>query len=615
MKYINTAIRLIFAHLGLANSVALGADPVAGGEEHPMRRSRLRRWTAVLALAIASVTTPVMALETGTVKISGRFSMDYLYGELDLSLFEPDLLRVYYNGHEHTWTLTLHGTSQSHYMNGSYYGTEIHATSFDLEFFGPDAATLNGIVSKHLAGADVSVYLQNTYYSYGGGFAIMHVGVGGGVTGQLYFYTGQDMGSLTLFPADADGYPVVRAEPFSIEPDITELSELEMFSGTGFNMGSLAGPVTFEVVSDLPRLTITRSNIVAIMSWPSPSTGFSLQQNDQLNTTNWVTPTETVNDTGTIKFITVDHPVGSRFYRLFKPQETGTVTITGTFTSDSGEHAWSLTLYGTTHSHSQGWSNYFTGTQAWYSYFTEVQATSFDLQFTGPDADELNRVASEQFAGGKAGLQLRNTYDSGYNLSTMALWVSSPDESATFRAGNDGLFTPGVFPSDAYGYPIVTPEPFIFWKQRTSISWYGEFYDDYEEGGPFPNAKISGSLGPDVGPPIPSPTVSIGDSSVVEGDSGSSTMRFTVTLSGGAGPSTVSVSYRTVNGTASAASDYSAASGTLAFPPGVLSQTITIAVTGDHKREPNETFTVELFNAVGPTLGDAVATGTILNDD
>src|SRR5262245_16947362 len=93
-------------------------------------------------------------------------------------------------------------------------------------------------------------------------------------------------------------------------------------------------------------------------------------------------------------------------------QETGTVTVTGTFTSDSGEHTWALTLYGTTHSHSEGWSYY------WYRYYTDVQATSFDLQFTGPDADDLNRVASEQFAGGKAGLQLMNTYDSGYNLST-----------------------------------------------------------------------------------------------------------------------------------------------------------------------------------------------------
>ena len=123
----------------------------------------LSKWTAVLALLIAPLAAPVMAQETGTVKISGRFSMDYLSGELDLYYFEPDLLGVYNNGHEHTWTLTLHGTSQSHNSNGSYYGTEIHSTSFDLEFFGPDAATLNGIVSKHLAGRSVNVYLQNTY--------------------------------------------------------------------------------------------------------------------------------------------------------------------------------------------------------------------------------------------------------------------------------------------------------------------------------------------------------------------------------------------------------------------------------------------------------------------
>src|SRR5262249_39780046 len=123
----------------------------------------LSKWTAVLALAIAPLAAPVMAQGTGTVKISGRFSMDYLSGELDLYYFDPDLLGVYYNGHAHTWTLTLHGTSQSHTTNGSYYGTEIHSTSFDLEFFGPDAATLNGIVSKHLAGKSVNVYLHNTY--------------------------------------------------------------------------------------------------------------------------------------------------------------------------------------------------------------------------------------------------------------------------------------------------------------------------------------------------------------------------------------------------------------------------------------------------------------------
>ena len=127
------------------------------------------RWTAVLALVIALAPGAASAQEDGTVTISGRFSMDYLYGELDLSLFEPDLLGVYYNGHEHTWTLTLHGTTHSHYTFAvedfamNYYATEIHATSFDLEFSGPDAATLNGIVSDHIAGGDVVIELRNAY--------------------------------------------------------------------------------------------------------------------------------------------------------------------------------------------------------------------------------------------------------------------------------------------------------------------------------------------------------------------------------------------------------------------------------------------------------------------
>ena len=210
-----------------------------------MKRLTHFRWVAVLTLALALAPPDASAQEDGTVTISGLFSMDYLDGESDLYWFVPDLVAVYDNGHEHTWTLTLHGTTQSHSTNGSYYGTEIHATSFDLEFFGPDAATLNSIVSDHLAGGDVSVYLQNTYYAHGGGFAIMHVLVRGGDPG-MQFYTGQDMGSFTLFPTDAAGYPVVGPEPFAIEPDNTELGYFDMLSGTGGAIGSLVGPVTFE---------------------------------------------------------------------------------------------------------------------------------------------------------------------------------------------------------------------------------------------------------------------------------------------------------------------------------------------------------------------------------
>ncbi len=69
-----------------------------------------------------------------------------------------------------------------------------------------------------------------------------------------------------------------------------------------------------------PVLTIMlTSTNTAMVYWPSPSTGFNLQQNTNLATTNWVAVTNTVTDNGTIRFIIVNPPTGNRFYRLFKP--------------------------------------------------------------------------------------------------------------------------------------------------------------------------------------------------------------------------------------------------------------------------------------------------------
>ena len=64
------------------------------------------------------------------------------------------------------------------------------------------------------------------------------------------------------------------------------------------------------------RLTTTNT---ALVLWPSPSTGFLLQQSTDLTTTGWVTTLETVSDNGVNKFISVNPAVGNRFYRLFKP--------------------------------------------------------------------------------------------------------------------------------------------------------------------------------------------------------------------------------------------------------------------------------------------------------
>jgi hypothetical protein len=73
-----------------------------------MRQLKLFRWTAALTLAIAAAPSTASAQEDGTVTISGTFYMDWLGGTVG-----ADLAEVYANGHEHTWTLTLHGTTQS----------------------------------------------------------------------------------------------------------------------------------------------------------------------------------------------------------------------------------------------------------------------------------------------------------------------------------------------------------------------------------------------------------------------------------------------------------------------------------------------------------------------
>jgi hypothetical protein len=64
------------------------------------------------------------------------------------------------------------------------------------------------------------------------------------------------------------------------------------------------------------KLTTTNT---AMIYWPSPSTGYNLQVNTNLATTNWVTPAESVTDNGTIKYIIVNPPAGNRFYRLSNP--------------------------------------------------------------------------------------------------------------------------------------------------------------------------------------------------------------------------------------------------------------------------------------------------------
>jgi hypothetical protein len=100
------------------------------------------------------------------------------------------------------------------------------------------------------------------------------------------------------------------------------------------------------------------------------------------------------------------------------------------------------------------------------------------------------------------------------------------------------------------------------------------------------------------------PGASIGNATLNEGQGGTSFAAFKASLSA---PSAtpISVHYATSDGTAQAASDYLATSGTLNFAAGETSKTISVAVLGDTQVDGDEAFYVDLSAPVGAQLAQA----------
>ncbi len=123
-------------------------------------------------------------------------------------------------------------------------------------------------------------------------------------------------------------------------------------------------------------------------------------------------------------------------------------------------------------------------------------------------------------------------------------------------------------------------------------------------------------------------TISVGDQSVFEGNTGTRIMQFPITLSDPS-PTAVSVTYRLVDGTATGGAakapgvDYNnlgGASTTVTFTPGTsgftpVEKIVSVAVYGATSVVPSKTFTLNLSNPTGGyRLARAQAVGTIVND-
>ena len=110
------------------------------------------------------------------------------------------------------------------------------------------------------------------------------------------------------------------------------------------------------------------------------------------------------------------------------------------------------------------------------------------------------------------------------------------------------------------------------------------------------------------------PTISICDAAIAEGNTGTRSLTLHLTLSR-ASTVPVTVRWSTANGTASAASDYVAASGTVTFAAGQTVRTVTVSVKGDRTRERHEAFAVRLASPASAMLGKATGVAGIVNDD
>ncbi|NTV15711.1 MAG: DUF11 domain-containing protein, partial [Desulfobulbaceae bacterium] len=115
---------------------------------------------------------------------------------------------------------------------------------------------------------------------------------------------------------------------------------------------------------------------------------------------------------------------------------------------------------------------------------------------------------------------------------------------------------------------------------------------------------------------IPPPNLTINDVSLNEGNAGTTTFTFTVSLSAPAGPGGVTFDIATADNTATQLSDYTTKTLTgQTIPAGSSTYSFSVLVNGDTTFEANETFLVNVTNVTNAVISDGQGQGAIVNDD
>jgi hypothetical protein len=104
---------------------------------------------------------------------------------------------------------------------------------------------------------------------------------------------------------------------YSVSGTIGQPDASGVMSGGNFSVtGGFWSLISVVQTPGAPMLTVTYSGNSVVVSWPSPSTGFVLQQNGNLATANWTTSGFTVSSNSTTMSIIIPSPTGNLFFRL-----------------------------------------------------------------------------------------------------------------------------------------------------------------------------------------------------------------------------------------------------------------------------------------------------------
>ncbi|MGJ3230774.1 MAG: Calx-beta domain-containing protein [Oceanicaulis sp.] len=216
--------------------------------------------------------------------------------------------------------------------------------------------------------------------------------------------------------------------------------------------------------------------------------------------------------------------------------------------------------------------------------------------------------------------------DEGVGTVTVNAQLSAPTAltvSADYRVV--GATFSGVFREATAGEDFVAASGSVTFEpgetlKTVTVTLVDDALDEADEGlAAFFETPTNADLGPSgtqfdvvtITDNDAAPGLSIADVTSGEGDG---TTTFTVTLDAPSGQ-TVTVDYATSDGTAEAGSDYTAASGTLTFDPGVTTRTFDVTLNEDALDEPSESFVATLSNPSSATLSDDEATGTLTDND